>query len=48
MVSTEQNKIVLGVERLSTIVEKATAVPCVILGGVMVAVVISGVFARYL
>jgi TRAP-type transport system small permease protein len=48
MVSTEQNKVVLRVERLSTIVERATSVPCVILGGVMVAVVISGVFARYL
>ena len=48
MVSTEQNRSVLRVERLSTIVEKVTSVPCVLLGGVMVAVVISGVFARYL
>jgi TRAP-type transport system small permease protein len=48
MVSSEENKVALNVERLSTIVEKITSVPCVILGGVMVAVVISGVFARYL
>jgi TRAP-type transport system small permease protein len=48
MVSPEQNRSVLRVERLSTVVEKATSVPCVLLGGVMVAVVISGVFARYL
>ena len=48
MVSTEQSRSVFRVERLSTIVEKVTSVPCVLLGGVMVAVVISGVFARYL
>ena len=48
MVSTEQNKVVLRVDQLSTVVERMTSVPCVILGGVMVAVVISGVFARYL
>jgi TRAP-type transport system small permease protein len=48
MVSTEQNKPVLRAEQLSTVVERLTSVPCVILGGGMVAVVISGVFARYL
>ena len=48
MVSAEQNRFVLKVERLSTFVERLTSVPCVILGGVMVVVVISGVFARYL
>jgi TRAP-type C4-dicarboxylate transport system permease small subunit len=48
MVSSKENKVVLDVERLSTFVEKVTSVPCVILGGVMVAIVISGVFARYL
>jgi TRAP-type C4-dicarboxylate transport system permease small subunit len=48
MVSIEENKNVLRFQQLSTVVEKMTSVPCVILGGVMVAVVISGVFARYL
>jgi len=48
MGSAEQNKFVLRTEQLSTVVEKMTSVPCVILGGAMVVVVISGVFARYL
>jgi TRAP-type transport system small permease protein len=48
MASAEQNKIVLRIEQLSTVVERMTSVPCVILGGAMVIVVISGVFARYL
>ena len=35
------------IEQVSDLVERLTIVPCVILGGAMVAVVISGVFARY-
>ena len=48
MASAEQNKFVLRIERLGGVVERMTSVPCVILGGAMVIVVISGVFARYL
>jgi TRAP-type transport system small permease protein len=48
MASAEQNKFVLRIERLGGVVEKMTSVPCVIIGGAMVVVVISGVFARYL
>jgi TRAP-type transport system small permease protein len=48
MASAEQNKVVLRIEQLGGVIEKMTSVPCVILGGAMVIVVISGVFARYL
>lgn len=48
MDSVEQNKFVLKAEQLATIIEKLTTVPCVIIGGVMVVTVISGVGARYI
>jgi TRAP-type C4-dicarboxylate transport system permease small subunit len=47
MATREEHPIVTGIEKVSTILEKMTMIPCVILGGAMVAVVMSGVFARY-
>jgi TRAP-type C4-dicarboxylate transport system permease small subunit len=47
MVKQEMNPIVLKLEKISTLIEKVTMAPCVVLGGAMVAVVMSGVFARY-
>ncbi len=48
MDSAEQNSFVRKAEQLATIIEKLTAVPCILIGAVMVVTVISGVFARYL
>jgi TRAP-type transport system small permease protein len=47
MVSEKQAGMVRWIEGLATVIEKTTMAPCVILGGAMVAVVMSGVFARY-
>jgi TRAP-type C4-dicarboxylate transport system permease small subunit len=47
MVKKEENPIVLRIEMVASVIEKITMVPCVVLGGAMVAVVMSGVFARY-
>jgi TRAP-type C4-dicarboxylate transport system permease small subunit len=47
MTMQEGNPIVLRLERISTLIEKITMAPCIVLGGAMVAVVMSGVFARY-
>lgn len=47
MVKKEENPIVLRIEKVASVIEKITMVPCVVLGGAMVAVVMSGVFARY-
>jgi TRAP-type transport system small permease protein len=42
-----QKDLLLHIERLSEFVERITMLPCVILGGAMVAVVAIGVIARY-
>ena len=47
MAKQEGNPLVGRLEGISTLIEKTTMVPCVIFGGAMVAVVMSGVFARY-